>query len=249
MDARPHGGGQRHRAQVLPLGRGGLGPHDGLEESQGVRDQVRLRERLLPHRHVHVARLVHAELDLARLGLAHRPRHVEGHGAQLRVGHEAARPQHLAEPAHLAHEIGGGDRRVEVHEAALDLLDQVLGADHVGPRIPSFLVLLALGEDGHPHRLADAVGQHDGAPHHLVGVLGIDPEPQGHVHRLVELGVGQLLEDAERLLDRVALLAVVDRLGGLQLLRRHWHRGLPCPSFPAVLPSADYRSAGNRLLL
>ena len=33
-------------------------------------------------------------------------------------------------------------------------------------------------------------GQHDRAPDHLVGVLGIDPEPQRQVDRLVELGVG-----------------------------------------------------------
>ena len=71
--------------------------------------------------------------------------------------------------------------------AALDLLDEVLGADHVGPGLARLALLLALGEDGHPHRLADAVGQHDRAPHHLVGVLGIDPEPEGQVHRLVEL--------------------------------------------------------------
>ena len=109
------------------------------------------------------------------------------------------------------------------------------------PASRASLLLLALGEDGHPHRLADAVGQHDGAPHHLVGVLGIDPEPQGHVHRLVELGVGQLLEDAERLLDRVVLLAVVDRLGRLQLLRRHWHLGLPCLLRPAVRSARYYR--------
>src|SRR5260370_927368 len=92
-------------------------------------------------------------------------------------------------------------------------------------RASRFTPLPALGEPRAPPRLADAVREPDGAAHHLVGVLGIHPEPQGHVHRLVELGAGQLLEDAERLLDRVGLLTVVEGLGCLQLLGRGCHLG------------------------
>src|SRR5437879_3670950 len=47
--------------------------------------------------------------------------------------------------------------------------------------------LVALGEHCHAHALADAVRQHDGAAHHLIGVLGIHAELDGDVHRLVEL--------------------------------------------------------------
>jgi hypothetical protein len=36
------------------------------------------------------------------------------------------------------------------------------------------------------------VGEHDGSAHHLVGVLRIDAEPEGHVHALVELRGGGL---------------------------------------------------------
>ena len=110
------------------------------------------------------------------------------------------------------------------------------------PGLARLLLLLALGEHRHPHRLADAVREHDGAAHHLVGVLGIHPEAQRHVHRLVELGAGQLLEDAERLLDRVGLLAVVEGLGCLELLGRGCHLELPfLLRLLLSIGSADYR--------
>ena len=96
-------------------------------------------------------------------------------------------PEHLAEPADLAHEVGRGDGGVELHPAALHPLDEILGADDVGAGLARLALLLALGEHGHPHGLADAVRQHDRAAHHLVGVLGIDAEAEREIDRLVEL--------------------------------------------------------------
>jgi hypothetical protein len=143
---------------------------------------------------VDVARLVHPELHLTGLGLPNGAPDVEGHGAQLGVGHEATRAQHLAQAPDLAHEVGGGDGGVEVHEAALDLLHQVLGADHVGAGLPGFALLVALGEHRHAHALADAVREHHGPANHLIGVLGVDAQAEGQVHRLVELGARHRLE-------------------------------------------------------
>src|SRR3972149_5944174 len=93
----------------------------------------------------------------------------------------------LAEPADLPHEVGRRNRRVELHEAALHALHEVLGAHHVGPRLARLALLLALREDGHADALADAAREHDRAAHHLVGVLGIDAEPEQQVERLGEL--------------------------------------------------------------
>jgi hypothetical protein len=137
---------------------------------------------------VHVARLVHAELHLPGLGLAHGPRHVEGDRSQFRVGHEPARSEGLAELPHLPHEVGCGDGRVELEPSALDLLHEVLSAHHVGPRLARLALLVSLGEDRHTHRLSDTVGQHDRAAHHLVGMLRVHAQPQRQVHGLVELG-------------------------------------------------------------
>src|SRR5262249_56573688 len=86
--------------------------------------------------------------------------------------------QPLPEPTVLTHEIRRGNRRVELHEPALDFLDEIFGADHIGPRVARLPLLLALGKDGHPDGFADAVGEDDGAAHHLIGVLGIDAQPK-----------------------------------------------------------------------
>src|SRR5207244_3969762 len=128
-------------------------------------------------RRVHVTRLVHAELDLARLRLAHRAGDVEGHGAELRVRHEPPGTEHLAEAADLTHEVGRRDRRVELHPAALHALDEILGAHDVGPRLARLALLVALREDRDADRLADPVWPHHRAPHHPAGAPGLPAEP------------------------------------------------------------------------
>src|SRR5947208_3295604 len=60
------------------LRRRGLRPHDRLDQGHRVRRQVLSWERVLADRRVHVAGLVHAELDLARLCLAHGAGSVDG---------------------------------------------------------------------------------------------------------------------------------------------------------------------------
>src|SRR5262249_36556833 len=79
--------------------------------------------------------------------------------------------------------------------------------------------LVPLGEDRHAHGLARAVGEVDGAADHLVGVLRIDAEPHGEVDGLIELrrdlGLG---DQGERLVQRVALVAVDELVRRLELL-------------------------------
>jgi hypothetical protein len=48
-----------------------------------------------------------------------------------------------------------------------------------------------LREDGHPNVLTGARGQRHGAAQHLVGLAGIDAEPERGFDRLVELVGGQ----------------------------------------------------------
>ena len=110
------------------------------------------------------------------------------HRAGLRVRHQAARAEHLAEPADGAHHVGRRDDGVEVDPAAHDLLDELFAADQVGAGLLRFLLLLGAGDHQHALRLAEAVRQDDGAAHHLVGVLRVDPEPNGQRDGLVELG-------------------------------------------------------------
>ena len=94
-----------------------------------------------------------------------------------RVGHQAARPEHPAEATHLRHQVGGGDRHVEVEEAlGLDARDEIVGADDVGAGSRRLGGLLAGGEHGDAHRLAEAVRQRERASDDLVGAAGVDAE-------------------------------------------------------------------------
>src|SRR5690606_29240611 len=99
------------------------------------------------------------------------------------------------QPTDLAHQVGGGHDRVEVQEALLDLLDQVVAADEVGACGTRGLGLLTGGEDQDPSGLAGAVREVDGAADHLVGLARVDAQAQGDLDGGVELDLGGLLGD------------------------------------------------------
>ena len=137
---------------------------------------------------------VGAVLHAAALELLDGLRHVVGDGAELRVGHETAGAEDLAETADLAHLIGRGHSGVEVELAGLNLLHELVGAHDVGTGLLGGLGSGALGEDGHADGLAGAVGQAHGAAQLLVGLTGIDAQAEVAGHRLVEVGHGDLLQ-------------------------------------------------------
>src|SRR5690606_29462979 len=85
-------------------------------------------------------------------------------------------------------------------------------ADEVGAGVSRLGLLALVGEDEDADGLAGAMRERDGAAHHLVGVAGVDAEPEVDVDRLVELSAGRLLDDVGGLLERE--LAAVG-LGGL----------------------------------
>src|SRR5690606_37029008 len=108
---------------VGTLGRGRLRPHHGIHEGLQVLLELLDVERHATDRGVHVARLVDAELDLARLDLPDRLRDVERHGARLGRRHQATRAEDLAQLTDLPHQVRGRHADVEVEPAVLDLLD------------------------------------------------------------------------------------------------------------------------------
>ena len=120
--------------------------------------------------------LLGAELDGAALRGADRRLDVHRHRADLRVRHQTAGTQNLAETADERHHVRSGDAAVEVDLAALDGGHEVLGPDHVGAGIARFVRLGAAGEDRDAQGAAGAVRQVDDAAHHLVGVLRVDAE-------------------------------------------------------------------------
>src|SRR5207237_9711494 len=143
--------------------------------------------------------------------------------------------------------VGGGAARAEVQDAGLDPLHQVVGSDDVGARLARLGGGGAGGEHGHPDRLAAAGRQGHGAAHHLVGLAGIDPEADGQLDGLVELGGGQLLYDVDRLAGPVEALAVVRPHGLGELLARA-HQPTLIPIERAV-PATCFLAASRSLAL
>jgi hypothetical protein len=107
----------------------------------------------------------------------------------------------------------------------LDPGDQIVRAHRVGAGVDRLLGLLAGGEHDHPDGLPGAVRQVDGAPHHLVGLTRVDPQPQRHLHGGVELHPAGLLGQRHRLSRRVEP-GTVDQLGGLAVVLAALHHSL-----------------------
>src|SRR5450759_1429845 len=243
LDRRAHSRGEDQALQVLALGRRRLRLHDRFDQRVGVLQQVLGRKRRLAHRRMDDPGLVDAELHLAGFYLADGLADVEGHGAGLRVGHQAARAEHLPEATDRLHHVGGGDDGFEVHETALDPLDDFLAGHDIGAGLQGFLLLLAARDGQHLLVLAKAVRQHDGAAYHLVGMLGIDAEPECEFDRLVELGKLYFLGERHGLVEVVMPNANL-RLRGGELLTRFAHR----PSLWSAGPSPDPPTLKNERL-
>src|SRR3546814_9007145 len=112
--------------------------------------------------------------------------------SELRVRHQPARAEHLAELAEDGHHVRRRDHALEIDLAGLDLFRQILRTDDVGAGRLCLFRLVAAREDRHAQRLAGAVRQLHDAAYLLVGMARIDAEVQRHFHRLVELRGGEL---------------------------------------------------------
>src|SRR5207248_8375185 len=107
--------------------------------------------------------------------------------------------------AHRGHHVGSGDRSIEIDRALHDLLDELLASHDVGSGIARLAGLLTGRERAHPDGLAGAVRQRHRAPDRLIRLSRIDAEPEGHLDRLVELGIRERLQDLEGLARLVFL--------------------------------------------
>ena len=88
----------------------------------------------------------------------------------------------------------------------LDLLDELVAAGEVGAGLLGLGHVVALAEDQHAHRLADAVRQRHAAADHLVALRRVDAQRHVDLDRLVELGPLDLLEQADGPLERARRL-------------------------------------------
>jgi hypothetical protein len=126
------------------------------------------------------------------------------HGAGFGIGHQPARSERFAQFAHLGHGIRRGDGHVEIRPTFVAFLNQILESDKFRPgRAGGIGGGAGLGEHQHPHGLAAAMRQGHRAPDHLVRLLGIDPQFEGHVNGFIELGLGKLGEDLDGRTERI----------------------------------------------
>ena len=179
-----------------------------------------LGERDLADAGVDDARLLDAVLDLAALRFARRPSStsnvtVPTLGFGMRPRGPRTRPSLPTAPIMS----GVAMTRSKSMKPSDTFCHQSSLPAKSAPASSASLLLLALGEDEHAHRLTGAVREDERAADHLVGVLGIDAQANGEVDRLVELGELRLLHERARLFDRVLARAVDDLL---DLRRGSW---------------------------
>src|SRR4051794_331262 len=231
LDARPHRRGDRDRADVAALRRRGLGADDLVDDRGVVLEQRAVLEARLADRQVDDRGAVGAVLDLAGLGLLDRPADVHRDRSHLRVRHLALRAEDAPEAADHRHHVRGRDRDVEVGEAVLHALGEIVGAHDVGAGLLGLARLVALREDGDRDALAEAVGQRDRAAQLLVGVTDVQARADVDLDGLVELRALDLLEEVHRLGGRVLALAV-DLAARLDELLPVMHRHVSPPPRP-----------------
>src|SRR3954468_22893858 len=208
LDAGTHRGAERDRPQVAPLGRRRLRADELVDQGGVVLEQLALVERHLADRKVDDRGAIVAVLEAACLRLRHGLADVLRDGPDLRVRHLAARAEDAAEAADHRHHVRRSDRDVEIVEAFLDLLGEVLGADDVSAGVLGLLGLVALGEDRDLLLLAKAVREADRGAQLLVRMADVQPGADVGLDRFVELGSARLLEQRDRLGGRVLALAV-----------------------------------------
>jgi hypothetical protein len=127
----------------------------------------------------------------------------------------------------FGHDVRRGDDDVDVGPAGGDLLDVLLEAGVIGAGGLRLGVLRRPGQHENADRLADAVGQDDGAADRLVRLLRIDAQTDGDVDGLDELRARGLADPRDRLVDREAPDGFNLRGGGLESLAPRLHVSPP----------------------
>src|SRR3954447_18933294 len=247
-----HRARQRDPLDVAALRGGRLRADDLVDDRRVVLEQRLVVEALLADREVNVRAAVGAVLEAPGLRLLDDAADVHRHRARLRVRHQATRAEDAPEPTDDAHHVGRRDGHVEVGEALLDPLGEVVGADDVRAGLLRLARLVALREDRDPDVAARAVRQRERAAELLVGVADVEAEVEVNLDGLVELRRLHPLEPADGLDRRVELLTVdrCARLGVSLAVLRHYFspsapmlRAVPATTSIACSTSRAFRSS------
>ncbi|MCY1351556.1 hypothetical protein D9M69_378260 [compost metagenome] len=195
--------------------------------------------------------LVGTETHLTSLGVLDGSGHVRGHGADLRVRHQAAWTEDLAQLTDDTHRVRGSDDHVVAQVATFHLGSQLIHAYAIGAGSQGSFSARTLGEHGNADAPASAVRQNGGTTNDLVGFTRIDAQVDGHVHGLLELGGSQFSQQFGGIFEAVLLASFYffgDCLLALGQLS-HYTPSTFRPMLraePAMLRTAASRSAAVR---
>src|SRR5580765_491614 len=197
------------------------------------------------------AGLVGTVLHLTSLGVLDSGSDVRRHSADLRIRHQATRPQDLTQGADDTHGVWRSDDDVERHVASLDLFRQIFHTNDVRASHPGLFCLFAGSKHGNTNGFACTSRQHDGTANDLVRFFRIDAQLNGHIDRFVELRCCELLHKHQRVIERISLGTIdpaLQRLGAFCQLG-HYSPSTVMPmewAEPAMVRTAASISAAVR---
>ena len=131
-----------------------------------------------------------------------------GNSAGLGVRHQATGTEDAAESTNLGHAAGHGDDDIDIGPATFNLGDVLVQAVVIGTGGFGLFLLVGSAKHKDADGLTRAVGQRHTATHHLVGLAGVDTQTNVDIHGSVELGEGDVLHDADSLLEGVHFATV-----------------------------------------
>ena len=132
---------------------------------------------------------------------------VHRHGADFRIGHQAARAEHLAQTSDERHHVRGAVA-MQRSNSIVPPCTAATKSSAPTTSAPALRASSAFAPRANtPTRNVRPVplGRLDDAAHHLVRVLGIDAEIRREFDRLVEFGARAGLDHLHRLVERIEL--------------------------------------------
>ena len=162
------------------------------------------------------AGLVDAVLHFTGLDFFDGLRHVKGHRSGFGVRHKTSRAKNATQLTHRLHHVRSRNTGIEIEPTALNFCDKILTTNKFSSGFFGFADFLTRCDHTNALGLAQAVRQHNRAPYHLVGMLGINSEPHVQLDGLVKLCKLNLLKSLDRLIDGIH--PIFDLFGGLAVI-------------------------------
>src|SRR5574343_72492 len=221
--ANTHGAGYGDFLQVLTLGSGRLGFHQGIYQSSKVVAQGFNCERSTTDGGVDDTSLVGTVLNLTGFSVFHGFSNVRGNSANFRVRHQATRAQDLTQLTNDTHRIRGSNNNVEVQVAGFNLLGQVVETDNFSTGSLGSFGVGALSKYSNAYGFTGTARQNHGTTYNLVGVPRINAQIHGDVDGFVKFCSSSRFNHVQRFVNAVQFVAIYLCFQGLYALGQLSH--------------------------